>query len=307
MKLSEGINQYLAQFELSDIKNTELNYKIRYREFKDFVIENYGDVELENLNAQMINAYQLFLKNKGQCPNTINQKIINVKSFINWLVGVEILPHRPFNFKQIIKIKVPKRVKAHYLTEEEYTKMIREVQYSNDYYTLRNRAMLIVIISTGLRRSELLELKFENLKKDSLEFMGKGSKERVVPLSDFAKEILNSYIKVRDEKFGRKDQHIFTSADGKGISKDAYQHMIKKALAVIGRESERPHVLRKTFAYNYIRQGGNIFELKEILGHSDIKTTEIYVGISDEQKREGVNRIKFDFGVDVLGSLSEEN
>lgn len=300
MKISEAIAQYLTQFELSGIKNTEENYKIRYREFREFIIDNYGDIDITELNAQMINAFQMYLKGKGQGANTINQKVINVKSFINWMVNVDILPHRPFNFKQIIKIKVPKRVKAHYLTEEEYTKMIREVTYSSEYYTLRNRAILILIISTGLRRDELLHLTFSNIKGASLEFMGKGSKERNVPLSDFAQSILNEYIKVRNEKYGNSSPYIFISRGGDSIKEDAYQHLIKKALKVIGREDERPHILRKTFAFNYIRQGGNLFELKEILGHADIKTTEIYVGISDEQKREGVNRINFDFGTDVL-------
>ena len=305
MKLSEGIEQYLAQFELSGVKNTEENYRIRYTDFKNFIIDKYGDIELDTMNADMINAYQMYLKNKGQGANTINQKVINVKSFINWLVNVDILPHRPFNYKRIIKIKVPKRVKAHYLTEEEYTKMIKEVQYSNEYFTLRNRAILILIISTGLRRDELLNLKFSNIKGASLEFIGKGSKERVVPLSNFAQSILNEYIKVRNEKYKDDSPYIFISRNGSSIKEDAYQHIIKKALAVIGRESERPHILRKTFAFNYIRQGGNLFELKEILGHSDIKTTEIYVGISDEQKREGVNRINFDFDTDVLYNKKE--
>ncbi|MBP3707140.1 MAG: tyrosine-type recombinase/integrase [Clostridia bacterium] len=300
MKISLAIEEYLAQFQLSGVKNTETSYKTRYAEFKGFILDNYGDIEVEELTAQIINAYQLFLKNKGQGANTINQKVINVKSFLNWLVNVDILEHRPFNFKQIIKIKVPKRVKVHYLTEEEYTKMISEVTYSDEYFTLRNRAILILIISTGLRREELLTLKFSNIKNNSLEFMGKGSKERVVPLSEFAQQILNEYIAVRNQKYGTESPYVFISRNGDMIAKDAYQYMIKKALKVIGRESERPHVLRKTFAYNYIRQGGNLFELKEILGHSDIKTTEIYVGISDEQKREGVNRINFNFGVDIL-------
>lgn len=305
MKLSEAVVQYLAQFELSDVKNTQENYRIRYREFLNFIVEKYGDVEVDKMTADMVNAFQMYLKGKGQGANTISQKVINVKSFINWLVNTEILPYRPFNFKRIIKIKVPKRVKAHYLTEEEYTKMIKEVTYSNEYYTLRNRAILILIISTGLRRNELLNLQFSNIKGASLEFMGKGSKERVVPLSDFAQQILEEYIKVRNAKYGTDSPYIFMSRDGDSIKPDAYQHIIKKALAVIGRESERPHILRKTFAFNYIRQGGNLFELKEILGHSDIKTTEIYVGISDEQKREGVNRINFDFGADVLYNKKE--
>lgn len=300
MKISNAIEEYLMQFQLSGVKNTELNYKIRFNEFLKFVLEKYGDIEVDTINAQIVNAFQMMLKGKGQGANTINQKVINIKSFLNWLVNVDILPHRPFNFKQIIKIKVPKRVKAHYLTEEEYTKMISEVKFSNDYFTLRNRAILILIISTGLRREELLNLQFSNIKNGSLEFMGKGSKERVVPLSDFAQAVLDEYIKIRNDKYGADSPYIFMSRQGDMIKEDAYQHIIKKALAVVGREYERPHILRKTFAYNYIRQGGNLFELKEILGHSDIKTTEIYVGISDEQKREGVNRINFNFGADIL-------
>lgn len=300
MKLSKAIRQYLDQFRLSDIKNTIINYEIRYKDFQDFIVAKYGDIELADLTADMVNEYQMYLKNKGQGANTINQKVINIKSFLNWAVDVEILEHRPFNYKRIIKIKVPKRVKAHYLTEEEYTKMIREVKYSNQYFTLRNRAILILIISTGLRREELLTLQFSNIVGNSLEFMGKGSKERIVPLSDFAREVLNEYIKARKEKFGDNSPYIFMSRGGDVMGENAYQFMIKKALKVIGRENERPHILRKTFAFNYIRQGGNLFELKEILGHSDIKTTEIYVGISEEQKREGVNRINFGFGTDIL-------
>ena len=156
-----------------------------------------------------------------------------------------------------------------------------------DKYSYRNKAMLELLYATGMRASELTNLKLNNIDLDSciVRIMGKGSKERIVPINDTTIKYLNIYINnYRKEILNKKDsEYLFISNALKPITRQGLFKIIKKECIRAGiKKNVYPHILRHSFATHLLNHGANIRIIQELLGHEDITTTEIYTHLSNE-------------------------
>ena len=152
--------------------------------------------------------------------------------------------------------------------------------------------MLELMYATGLRISELINLKVNDI--DLLEgtviVMGKGSKERVIPVGDYAIGYLNRYLKVRYKLLKDPTDYLFLNNHGKAISRQGFFKILKSLLREKGlNEDASPHTLRHSFATHLINRGADLRSVQEMLGHSDITTTKIYTEVSDELVRKEYN------------------
>ena len=154
---------------------------------------------------------------------------------------------------------------------------------------IRDRAMLEVMYATGLRVSELLTIEKKNLsiEKKQIRIFGKGAKERYVPISTFALEYLIKYInEVRNESPYRNSKYIFINKEGKPLSRQAFWQIIKNYASKAGIiENVTPHTLRHCFATHLLENGADLRSVQEMLGHSDISTTQIYTHVSSKRIR----------------------
>ena len=154
---------------------------------------------------------------------------------------------------------------------------------------IRDRAMLEVMYATGLRVSELLTIEKKNLsiEKKQIRIFGKGAKERYVPISSFALEYLIKYInEVRNESPYRNSKYIFINKEGKPLSRQAFWQIIKNYALKAGIiENVTPHTLRHCFATHLLENGADLRSVQEMLGHSDISTTQIYTHVSSKRIR----------------------
>jgi len=156
-----------------------------------------------------------------------------------------------------------------------------------DNFTYRNRCILELLYSTGLRISELVSLKLENVRIDEslVKVMGKGAKERIVPLNDVTSEYLDIYIKDIRPKMLKKVQtdYLFLNNHGKVLTRQAVFKMIKERAKDVGLKKEiSPHTIRHSFATHLLQNGANMRFIQELLGHEDVGTTEIYTHVVNE-------------------------
>ena len=176
------------------------------------------------------------------------------------------------------------------LSVEEIKKIFKQSENSdNELLGLRDRCIIELLYSCGLRVSELCELKVNNIQFDSnvIRFFGKGNKERIIPLTFYAKEWLEKYLyQSRQILSNRKlsdQKYVFLSNNGKRLTRAAIWQSIKKYVGAAGiTKTVSPHTFRHSFATHLVDGGANLVEIQKLLGHSDISTTEIYVHLSKD-------------------------
>jgi integrase/recombinase XerD len=213
---------------------------------------------------------------------TLARNLTTLRMFYDFLIQKNYISKNPMD--EIDGPKIGKYL-PEVLTVEEVDKLLDITP--NDAFTFRNKCILEMLYSTGLRISELSNLKLENVTIDEslVKVMGKGSKERIVPLNDITTEYLKKYIEEIRPTMLKKTQtdYLFLNNHGKVITRQAIFKMIKKR----GEECHinkdiSPHTLRHSFATHLLQNGADIRFIQELLGHSDVSTTEIYTHIAND-------------------------
>jgi len=270
---------------------------------KEFLIEleyvkNYSENTIKSYESDLM-AFQKYLKNKDilkvndedirnfiktlidKKDRTLARYLTTLRMFYDTMLKKEHIKKNPMD--SIDSPKIGKYL-PEVLTIEEVERLLEFTPHDN--FTFRNRTILELLYSTGLRISELINLKLENIDLESsyIKVMGKGSKERIVPLNDFATEYLAKYVhEIRPQMIKKNDSDfLFLNNHGKGLTRQAVFKMIKKRgeEALINKEIS-PHTLRHSFATHLLQNGADIRFIQELLGHSDLSTTEIYTHISN--------------------------
>ncbi len=212
--------------------------------------------------------------------STIYRRLSSTKNFYNFLEKERIINIKPQ------KIETPKSIKKLPLaiSIEEVEKLLGAPNIEKEE-GLRDKAMLEVMYSSGLRVSELLSLKLSqvNFEKGIIHVVGKGNKERKVPFGEYAGDYLKQYIDVR-KKHHRACQNLFINRYGKSLSRQYFFKQIKKYAEQVGiKENISPHTLRHCFATHMLENGADLRAVQEMLGHVNIATTQIYTNISTKR------------------------
>ena len=280
------INKYIEylKYEKKLSENTIKSYQ---NDLKSF--EYYFNSNIDKLSSNDIHSYISFLSKNGKTVSTIAHNITVINSFYTFACGEENGLVNPC--ENIISPKKPVRL-PHYLTEEEVDLLLNIPL--NDAFSYRNKAMLELLYATGMRISELINLKFINLdlENDLVRVMGKGSKERLVPISDVAKGYLSIYIEVYRKTLlkNKNSEYLFINNQGNPISRQGFFKIIKKlCLEKNINKNVSPHVLRHSFATHLLANGADLRVIQEMLGHSDISTTQIYAHLINEKLKKDYN------------------
>lgn len=278
MKINEGISLFVEYLyvEKGLSKNTIASYQSDLELFMR-IVPNAEDVL--DINIDNIRKYIRFQTAHGLSATSITRRISSIKNFLMFLQR-----ENKYN-QQIPKIELPKRG-THlptYLTVEEVEALLNAPDMTKEN-GIRDRAMLEIMYSSGLRVSELLSLTKGNInmEKGIITIVGKGSKERRVPIGDYALEYLHKYLHdVRDKKRNLKTNIIFLNHFNKSISRQYFHRIIKDYAKKVGINKEIfPHTLRHSFATHLLENGAKLRVVQEMLGHSDVSTTQIYTTIT---------------------------
>ena len=263
-------------------QNTLESYKNDLNKFRNFLEKNNKSV----LKADhfLILSFLSFLLDKGFSSKTVSRNISSLKSFFKYLISVEHIKINP-----MLNIDAPKSglFLPTTLTVEE-TQQILDAPNELRPIEMRDKAMLYTLYATGMRISELISLNMHNvdLTRGSAQVIGKGGKERLIPLTNDAITMIKKYLTNARNKLSKGKDHnnIFLSTHGKQISRHSFWHRIKAYLKKVDVKKEvHPHTLRHAFATHMLNNGADLRSVQLLLGHSDLATTQIYTHVAQAE------------------------
>ena len=270
------------------------------KKYSENTIESYKNdlnktVKLTNKDFRKLTKKEIqnLIQNiaKTESEASTARYISTLKSFYKFLEIYKNINHNPMS-----NINTPKKAKTlpKVLSEEEINKLL-DINLKNDF-DYRNKAMLELMYSSGLRVSELINLNVNDvdLTNSLVRIFGKGSKERIIPLNDYAREALNNYISNHRFNLFKKGEnnYLFLNNHGNKMTRQGFFKILKKLALEKNIKTElSPHTIRHSFATHLLKHGADLRSIQELLGHSDISATQIYTHISNEKLKE--NYINF--------------
>ncbi len=283
MKLGNQIEEYLDYVivEQNLTINTKNSYQNELTKYMAFLVRR-GIWNIEDIKYEDITEYLKALSNQNLKPQSIAHSITVIRNFHKYFVKTGDLKQDVS--KNISQPKLQKKLPVTLSVQDVDCLLDIQIETPFDY---RNKAMLELLYGTGLRISELLSLTLNDidLTNCTVRCMGKGRKERIVPINDFIIDSLSKYLEVRCqlEKRERYD-YLFLNNHGKPITRQGFFKILKKILSEKGLDpNTSPHTLRHSFATHLLENGADLRVIQEMLGHSDISTTRIYTHISNQK------------------------
>ena len=272
------ISDFLSYLEVEAnySENTIKSYENDLNKFEEY----YKHKDLLKITSKDIDKFIQTLNDLA--PSTVSHNISSLKTFYSYFLKLERISVNPTD-----GIKSPK-LGVHlptYLTIDEINKLL-DIEVT-DAFSSRNKAILELMYATGLRISEVITLEFKNLDYEEciVRVIGKGSKERIVPINDYAIKYLRDYIdNYRPELVKNEiNNYIFLNNHGRMLTRQGIFKMIKNYASIKGiKKTIGPHTLRHTFATHLLENGADLRVIQELLGHSDISTTQIYTHLTNE-------------------------
>jgi len=276
--MQRHIDKFIRYLEIE--KNysghTILNYKLDLESFKSFL--GSPEPEPDKIDYLTLRKYLAVLKEKNLANRTVNRRLSALRSFFKFLTREGLVKTNP-----ILSLSSPKLEKhlPMFLTEEEVAKLIDSV-LPKDERGFRDRAILETFYSTGIRIAELA-----GLSKDDIDFiggivkvMGKGKKERIVPIGDKAMSALRDYFTKRK----KESEAVFLNKNGKRITTRGVRNIVDKYIHLAGmKHGVSPHTLRHSFATHLLNRGADLRSVQELLGHANLSTTQIYTHLTTDR------------------------
>ena len=259
-------------------QNTVKAYEVDLLAFMSWITD-HTNLDIKNIKEDSINKYISYLFKTKLKSSSVNRKISSIKSFYLFLIKKSIVATSPIS--EVISPKQEKYLPSS-MSEDEVDKLLNSPD-SIIKIEKRDKAMIEMLYATGMRISELVNLKITDvdMQRCVVKVLGKGSKERLIPFGEEAYEALNNYLSDRDESSSKE---IFLSNRKTKISRVAFWHRIKLYLVRENlKQTISPHTLRHAFATHLLNRGADLRSVQLLLGHSDLSTTQIYTHIAKQR------------------------
>jgi integrase/recombinase XerC len=284
------------KFEKRYPRNTIVAYQNDLEQFFSFLAnEKTGigltDAPLAEIPAAWVRSWLASLKENKTTAKSINRKISSLKSFFKYYMRTGVLDQTPMT--SIISPKIPKRLPK-YVEQKDIQTLFTQVEFPDDWNGSTDRLLLEIFYNTGIRLSELVKLKESQVTlsgkdvKNTLKILGKGNKERIIPISKKLADSIKEYIKEKRDLPGACDTtFLLVNAKGKHLYEKYVYNAVKKYLSSVTTiDKKSPHVLRHTFATHLINNGADLNAIKELLGHSSLAATQVYTHTSIEKLKD---------------------
>lgn len=283
MTINDHVNEYLLYLsvERNYSQNTIESYRRQLGKFVVFLEKNRID-DIHKVTKAMVQVYLSEEQQQNLSTRTIAQLITALRSFFKYLALENFLEENPL--AQLSLPKMPKQLPK-YLTLDEVDKLLLLEIDQPAHFKLRTRVLIELLYSCGMRISELISLKIEHVhfQMGLIKVYGKGDKERMIPVNSYALELIEEYLETARPKILKQRQcdFLLLNHHGKQLTRQGAWKLIQQAARLSGIEkSVSPHMLRHSFATHLIENGADLRIVQELLGHSDISTTQIYTHVS---------------------------
>lgn len=272
--------QYI-EAEKNYSSHTVLAYQKDIETFQDFIIKTYEQEEIESVNYTQIRTWIVSLVESGITNRSINRKIASLKAYYKFLLRIKQITVNPL--AKHTALKVAGKVQVSF-SEKEMQMVISDLQKDTSFKGLRDRLIVEMFYATGIRRSELVNLKVSDVDLGAkvIKVLGKRNKERLVPLLPFLIETIQLYFdSVKDIINLSVDNYLFVADSGNKVSESFVYRLINSYFSKAStKEKKSPHVLRHTFATHLLNNGADLNSVKELLGHASLASTQHYTHTS---------------------------
>lgn len=245
--------------------------------FEAFVKQYDNAALLEEVNYSQVRSWIVSLVESGISNTSVNRKMSSLKSFYKYLLKSRQITHNPLQKHK--SLKTEKKVQVPF-SEKELQDVFDENEYPDDFEGLRNRLVIELFYTTGIRRAELISLTINSYDagNGTLKVLGKRNKERIIPVLKCTSDLINKYLTERDKLESVKDfQMLILNGKGQKVSESFVYRLINCYFSVVsGKVKKSPHVLRHSFATHLLNNGADLNSVKELLGHASLSSTQIY-------------------------------
>ncbi len=280
MQLPEAISSFIGylKYEKRFSQHTVRAYQDDLNQFSDFIKRQFECNVIVDVIPSFIRTWLATVKDDNVSSRTINRKISSLKSFFKFLMREKLVTTNPMS--SIISQKTSKRL-PQFVDEKDIEKLWRYTEFPDNWQGKTERLLLLLFYQTGIRLSELINLKESqiDLHHSSLKILGKGNKERIIPCNQ---ELINELVAYKNDKRKLEAELLdttvlFTNEKGKKLYPKWVYNAVRKYLdPATTIEKRSPHVLRHTFATHLMNQGADLNAVKELLGHSSLAATQVY-------------------------------
>ena len=275
------------KFEKRYSGHTIRSYEDDLSQFFRFLTEGYGDTPLSAISPSLVRSWLANLKEQKLSAKSINRKISALKSFFKHQLRLGLLEHTPMS--HIISPKSGKRLPA-YVAQEDMHALFSRIVFPGDWEGQTAKLLLAIFYQTGMRLSELVNIRESqtDIQSRLIKVLGKGNKERIIPISPELSSLLDAYCRNKRKELGQFDsQFLLVTKNGKKLyPKYVYLAVRKYLTAITTIERKSPHVLRHTFATHLTNSGADLNSVKELLGHSSLAATQVYTHNTIEKLKE---------------------
>ena len=265
------------QFEKRFSQHTIIAYQADLTSFFDYLVVQYGDVAVPEISHLYIRSWLAALKDQGMTAKTINRKISTLRAFFKYALKTGQVAQTPM--AKIIAPKPQKRL-PQFVADKDMATLLTHVEFGNDWKGITDRLLIHLFYHTGMRLSEVIGLKESgvNVQNSSLKVLGKGSKERIIPVSSELLAEIKAYLRAKRENRGLEAATtLLVNEKGKPLAPRQVYTTVKHYLSLVSTiEKRSPHVLRHTFATHLTNNGADLNAVKELLGHSSLAATQVY-------------------------------
>lgn len=276
MVLIDEFIQYL-RYEKNYSTHTVVAYECDLSQFLEYVEHQFGVTDPTVLDSDMLRSWMVNLLEGGMTARSVNRKLSSLKTFWHYLQRTGTVSANPF--KKVVPPKTSKPLPV-FLKETEMERLLNKDALEVDNFPqVRDRLIIDLFYSTGMRLSELIGLtdKTLDLNGCTLKVTGKRDKQRLIPFGPELKGSISQYIKIRNEQIERNSDHLLVRNDGTPLYPQMVYRMVHQKLSEVGTLTKNsPHVLRHTFATTLLNRGAELNAVKELLGHSSLSATEVY-------------------------------
>lgn len=265
-------------------KGTVRNYIDDLNDFAEWLLRQ--DIEeLQDVTSREVREWQMEHMERGEAPGTVKRRLSSLSSFFRYLRR-----HGFFDTDIMARVSAPRQPKRLpvFFKEKELEHLYDEGLFADDFMGQRDKLMLRMLYETGMRRSELAGLRETSVDISSLtiKVLGKRNKERIIPIESELAHNINQYLALKEQEMG-PNEWLFVRKNGRPINSNDVYITVKKYMTTLSNADRiSPHVFRHSFATHILNDGGNIQAIKELLGHADLATTEVYTHVTREHLKE---------------------
>jgi integrase/recombinase XerC len=245
--------------------------------FQEFLKNNFDHEVLEDINYSMIRSWIVSMVDNGISNSSVNRKISSLKSFYKFLLKIKQIESSPLLKHK--SLKTPKKLQIPF-SEKELDNVLNNIKYPDGFDGIRDKLIIDLFYTTGIRRVELINLKLQNvdLSNNTLKVLGKRNKERILPILPIISKQIKVYLSERAQLESIKEnEYFFLMLKGVKLNDSFVYRLINYYFSNVSEKVKKsPHILRHTFATHLLNNGADLNSVKELLGHSSLASTQVY-------------------------------